>query len=40
MIQVKFKKLHPNARIPEKAHDQDFCYDCYAVSEEEIAPNV
>lgn len=40
MINVKFKKLHPDAKIPEKAHDSDFCYDCWAVSEEEIAPNV
>lgn len=39
-MEVKFKRLHPNARIPEKTHDDDFCYDCYAVSEEEIAPNV
>lgn len=37
---VKFKKLHPNAVIPTKSHDDDFCYDCTAVSEEEIAPNV
>lgn len=26
--------------MPTKAHDDDFCYDCYAVSEEEVAPNV
>lgn len=39
-MQVKFKKLHPNAVIPTKTHDDDFCYDCYAVSEEEVAPNV
>ena len=37
---VKFKKLHPDARIPEKAQESDFCYDCWAVSEEEVAPNV
>lgn len=37
---VKFKKLHPNAVIPTKSHDDDFCYDCTAVSEEELAPNV
>ena len=29
-----------NAVMPSKAHDDDFCYDCYAVSEEEVAPNV
>ena len=37
---VKTIKFHPNARIPEKAYDKDFCYDVYATSEEEIAPNV
>ena len=37
---VKTLKFHPNARIPEKAYDKDFCYDVYAVSEEEIAPYV
>lgn len=37
-----FKKLHPSAQVPFKAegHEADFCYDCVAVSEEEIAPNV
>ncbi|MBO4785917.1 MAG: dUTP diphosphatase [Prevotella sp.] len=39
-MEVKIKKLHPNAVIPFKAHDKDFCYDCVAVSCEEIAPNV
>lgn len=39
-MRVKFKKFDVNAKMPEKAHDSDFCYDCYAVSEEEIAPNV
>lgn len=33
-MKVKFKKIDPNARIPEKAHDSDFCYDCYATSRE------
>lgn len=37
---VKIKKFHPDARIPEKAYDGDLCYDVYAVSEEEVAPNV
>lgn len=37
---IKFKKLDENARIPEKAHGSDFCYDCWAVSEKEVAPNV
>lgn len=40
MVNVKFKKMHPNAKIPTKAHDSDFCYDCYAVSREEISPGV
>ena len=39
-MKVKFKKIHPNAVIPSKTYDDDFCYDCYAVSEKEIAPNV
>ena len=37
---VKTLKFHPDARIPEKAYDKDFCYDVYATSEEEIAANV
>lgn len=39
-IPVLFKKTNENAIMPTKAHNDDFCYDCYAVSEEEIAPNV
>ena len=39
-VPVLFKKTNDNAIMPSKAHDDDFCYDCYAVSEEEIAPNV
>ena len=41
-MKVKVKKLHPDAKLPYKAegHDNDFCYDCTAVSCEEIAPNV
>lgn len=39
-MKVKFKKYDKDARIPEKAYAKDFCYDVYAVSEEEIAPNV
>lgn len=37
---VKFKKYHKDAKIPTKAYKGDFCYDCYAVTEEQIAPNV
>lgn len=39
-MKVKFKKFHSDAKIPQKAYDKDFCYDVYAVSEKEIAPNV
>lgn len=39
-MKVKFKRYHKDARIPKKAYDKDFCYDVYAVSEEEVAPNV
>lgn len=39
-MKVKFKRYHKDAKIPTKAYKGDFCYDCYAVSEEEIAPNV
>lgn len=37
---VNIKKLHKDAVVPFKAHEDDFCYDMVAVSEEEIAPNV
>lgn len=37
---INIKRLHPNAVIPVKKREGDFCYDCVAVSEEEIAPNV
>lgn len=39
-MQVKIKKLDPNAVIPFKTYEKDFCYDVVATSEEEIAPNV
>lgn len=39
-MKIKVKKLNPNAVIPYKSHDNDFCYDCVATSCEEIAPNV
>lgn len=39
-VPVLFKKTNENAIMPSKAHNDDFCYDCYAVSEKEIAPNV
>lgn len=39
-MEVKIMKYDENAQIPSQAYEGDFCYDCYAVSEEEIAPNV
>lgn len=36
-MKVKIKKLCPDAVIPYKAHQSDFCYDCVAISEEEDA---
>lgn len=39
-MEVKIKKTHPDAVIPYKTHSSDFCYDCVAISEEEVAPNV
>ena len=40
MITIKVKKTNENAVIPFKTYGKDFCYDCVAVSREEIAPNV
>ena len=39
-MKVKIKKLHPNAVIPFKKYPKDFCYDCVAISCEELSPNV
>lgn len=39
-MKIKILKFHPDAKIPEKAYEGDFCYDVYAISEEELAPNV
>ena len=39
-IKVKLKKLSNSAWLPEKGKKGDFCYDVWAVSEEEIHPNV
>ena len=39
-IKIKLKKLSENAKLPIKSKEGDFCYDVYAVDEEEIAPNV
>lgn len=37
---VNIKKLNEAAQVPFKSHEDDFCYDVVAVSEEEVAPNV
>lgn len=29
---VKFKKIHPQAKLPYKKHDSDACYDVYCTS--------
>ena len=39
-MKVKIKMLHQRAATPYKAHPSDLCYDCVAVSEEQVAPNV
>ena len=39
-MKVKLKKLNENTRMPEEGKPGDFCYDVWAVSEEELAPNV
>ena len=31
-LEVKFKKFHPDAVMPNKAYDGDFCFDVVAVS--------
>lgn len=39
-MQVFVKKKHEDAVVPYKTYDDDFCYDCVAISCEEVAPNV
>lgn len=39
-MKIKFKKFTSSACEPSKTYPNDFCYDCVAVSEEEIAPNI
>jgi dUTP pyrophosphatase len=39
-MKVNVKKLHPDAKIPFKKHDSDFCYDVVATSCEEVTRNV
>ena len=41
-MKILFKKLDEKAQMPVKAvgHEAEFCFDCVAVSETEVAPNV
>ena len=39
-MKVKFKKLRENAKLPTKAHEDDFCYDVYACDCIEVLPGV
>lgn len=39
-VKIKFKRLHEDAQFPAQAHNSDFGFDVWAVSEEEVAPNV
>lgn len=40
MMKVNLKKVNENAVLPKQAKKGDFCYDVWAVDEEEISPNV
>lgn len=37
---VKVKKLNKLAKTPIKAHEDDYCYDVYATSCEEVEPHI
>ena len=39
-MKIKLKKLNESAKTPKQAHNGDYGYDVYAVSEKEVAPNV
>ena len=39
-MKIKIKKLVEEAKLPYKKHDDDFCYDLYATSVEEVSPGV
>ena len=39
-MKIKIKKINPDAKLPTKSKEGDLCYDVWAVSEEEVAPNV
>ncbi len=32
-VEVKFVKTHPDAKLPTKAHNEDNCWDLYAVED-------
>ncbi len=40
MMKVKLKKVNEEAMLPKQSKEGDFCYDVWAVDEEEISPNV
>lgn len=39
-MKIYLKKIDDNVKLPSQARTGDFCYDVYAISEEEVAPNV
>ena len=39
MVTLKFKKLHPDAKLPTKHHTTDTGFDIYAVEEKRIRPH-
>ena len=39
-MKIKIKKFDDSVKPPKEAHAGDYGYDVYAVSEEEVAPNV
>ena len=39
-MKVNIQLREKGAKIPQKAHPEDFGYDCYVTSEEQIAPNL
>lgn len=39
-MRVNLKKINEEAVLPKQSKKGDFCYDVWAVDEEEISPNV
>ena len=37
-VRVQFKRMHPGARLPSRAHQTDGAYDVYLVEDETVAP--